>query len=226
MARRVEHPAATTDWRFAPTSKWVRARRGGRTVADSRRALLVWEPGMPFPWYAFPRDDVTVAGVHLDDPDLEGHVMLRWADADEWLEEEETLIGHPRDPFHRVDARRSSRQVRIELDGRVLAESDRPVLLFETNLPMRTYLDPEDVDMERLRPSSTRTTCAYKGHADHLSTETEPDVAWTYATVLVDGPPIAGLIAFYDERVDVTVDGERRTRPQTEWSRRPPGEVL
>jgi uncharacterized protein (DUF427 family) len=221
VARRLQHGADRSEWRYAPTPKWIRARRAGETVADSKRALLVWEPGMPFPWYAFPREDVSVDGVELTEPGVEGHVLLRFRDADEWLEEEEVLVGHPRDPFHRIDVRRSSRHVVVELDGEVLADSHRPALLFETSLPVRTYLPPEDVRTELLRPSGTVTTCAYKGPTVHFSTESKPDIAWMYEQTLPDGPDVAGLIAFYDERVDVTVDGERRERPVTPWSRPP-----
>lgn len=218
VARRAEHPAAGGGWAFAPTAKRVRARRAGRTVADSRAALLVWEPGVPYPWYAFPREDVSVDAQELEDEELRGHVLLRFADADEWLEEDEPVIGHPRDPFHRIDARRSSRHVRVELDGVVLADASRSVLVFETGLPVRTYFEPGDVRLDLLEPSSTRTTCAYKGHAVHFARPPRGDVAWCYEEVLDDSPPVAGLIAFYDERVDFIVDGERRPRPHTQWS--------
>jgi len=132
--------------------------------------------------------------------------------------------GGPRDPFHRVDVLPSSRHVRLELDGHVLAESSRPVLLFETMLPTRYYLPPDDVRAE-LTPSSTRTWCAYKGQASYWSAaagdRVVPDIGWTYQQPLHDAAQVRGLIAFFNERLDVIADGERPERPITLWSSGP-----
>lgn len=156
------------------------------------------------------------------DPDLEGYVVLDFAALD-WHEEDSPVLGHPRDPFHRIDVRRSSRQVRIELDGTVLAESWRPSLLVETSLPvMRYYLPPEDVRRELLRPSTTETACAYKGVATYWSVglpdRTVPDLVWSYPKPLPGAEQVAGLMCFFAERVDVVVDGVLTERPQTPWS--------
>ena len=219
MAVRVA-TALPTGSRYEPTPKWIRAERRGEVVVDSRAALLVWPEGQVVPRYAFPAGDVTLReGVHeCADPDLAGHVLVDWDAAERWLEEDEEVVGHPRDPFHRVDVRRSSRHVVVELEGEVLADSRRPVLLFETGLPVRCYLPREDVRIDQLAASATRTTCAYKGHASYLRLSDGPDIAWTYADPLPDAAQIRGLIAFFDERADVTVDGERRERPTTQWS--------
>jgi len=150
------------------------------------------------------------------DPDLAGFVLLDF-DAFDWLEEDDEIVSHPRDPFHRVDIRHSSRRVRVERDGQVLAESSRPVLVFETSLPMRTYLPRDDVRLDLLGPSSTRTACAYKGVASYLA-RGGADLAWTYEAPLSDARELTGLVCFFDERVDVTVDGEKRPRPVTPWS--------
>jgi uncharacterized protein (DUF427 family) len=150
------------------------------------------------------------------DPDLAEFVLLDF-DAFDWLEEDDEIVSHPRDPFHRVDIRHSSRHVRVERDGQVLAESARPVLVFETSLPVRTYLPRADVRLDLLEPSPTRTACAYKGVASYLARGGE-DLAWTYEAPLPDAGELAGLICFFDERVDVTVDGVSRPRPVTPWS--------
>jgi uncharacterized protein (DUF427 family) len=163
---------------------------------------------------------VEQAGLRLTDPDLAGYVVLDFAKFD-WLEEDEPNVGHPRDPFHRIDIVASSRHVRIERDGTVLAESSRPRLLFETLLPARFYLPEEDVRVPLVR-SAKRTTCAYKGHASYYSPvvgEREiRDLAWTYEHPLREADEVAGLIAFFNERVDVVVDGELLERPITPWS--------
>jgi uncharacterized protein (DUF427 family) len=152
------------------------------------------------------------------DPDLAGHVILDHDGFDAWYEEDEPVVGHPRDPFHRVDMRRSSRHVRVELDGELVAESSRATLLFETSLPTRFYLPREDVLVD-LHPSGKRTYCPYKGQASYWSLEVPgrayQDVAWSYEDPLQDAGPVTGLVAFFDERVDVVLDGERRSRPRT-----------
>jgi uncharacterized protein (DUF427 family) len=124
---------------------------------------------------------LAAAAFRPDDPALHGLVLLDFHAFDTWYEEDEPLVGHPRDPYHRVDVRRSSRHVRIELDGRVLAESSSPSLVFETNLPTRYYLPREDVRVE-LRPSELRTHCPYKGEASYWSVDGEEDLVWAYTT--------------------------------------------
>ena len=135
---------------------------------------------------------------------------------DGWYEEDERIAGHPRDPFHRVDVRQSSRPVRIELDGDVVAETTRARMLFETGLPVRFYLPREDVRLE-LHPSSRRTYCPYKGEASYWSVDAggrrRENLGWSYEQPLPDGPPVAGLVAFWNEVVDVSLDGERLERP-------------
>lgn len=153
------------------------------------------------------------------DPDLSRYVVLDFYAFDTWLEEDEEVVAHPRDPFHRVDVRRSSRYVRIQRDGQLLAESKRPNLVFETALPVRSYLPPEDVRLDLLKPSPTRTACPYKGQASYLSFPPEaPDIAWMYERPLPDAVQLTGLVAFFDEHVDVTVDGEACLRPVSPWS--------
>ena len=154
----------------------------------------------------------------LADPDLAGHVILDFYGFDAWLEEDEPLLGHARDPYHRIDMRRSSRAVRIELDGTLLAQSTRAVLLFETSLPTRFYLPREDVTAA-MRPSDKRTICAYKGHASYWSLDAGENLAWTYENPLPEAAAVKGLVAFFDELVDVSVDGERRERPRTHFAK-------
>jgi uncharacterized protein (DUF427 family) len=147
------------------------------------------------------------------------HLAFHFDSLDEWLEEDEPVLGHPRDPYHRIDVRSTSRRVRISIDGRLVAESERAKALFEAGLPTRWYLLREDVRMDLLEPTDTRTVCAYKGYASYWSVGEEDDVAWTYEEPLHDAREVGGRIAFFDERVDVDVDGERQERPVTQWSR-------
>jgi len=163
------------------------------------------------------------AGFRLADPDLANYVVLDFDVFDSWLEEDEPNFAHPRDPFHRIDILPSSRHVRFELDGEVLAESSHPTLLFETLLPTRYYLAREDIRAE-LVPTETQTWCAYKGQASYWSAtvggRVVPDLAWTYESPLREAAQVRGLVAFFDERVDITLDGQRLERPVTPWSPR------
>jgi uncharacterized protein (DUF427 family) len=142
-----------------------------------------------------------------------GLVRFDWA-ALEWFEEDEQVFVHPRNPYTRVDALRSTRHVRVELDGQLLAESHAPVLVFETGLPTRYYLDRSCLDLTFLRRTETRTACPYKGEtSDYWTAEVGgrvvEDVAWSYRQPFAALAPIAGLVAFYNERVDLVVDGVR-----------------
>ena len=154
------------------------------------------------------------------DPDLAGYVIVDFDGFDEWFEEDERNVGHPRDPFHRIDIVHGSRHVVVELDGEVLAESSAPYLLFEPPIPVRYYLPRDDVRMDLLQPSDTRSICAYKGEASYLSHGEAADLAWTYPAPLREAAEIADRIAFFNERADVVVDGIRLERPVTPWSPR------
>jgi uncharacterized protein (DUF427 family) len=162
------------------------------------------------------------AAFRAADPALAGYVIVDFDAFDAWYEEDEPNVGHPRDPFHRIDIVRSSRHVRVELDGVRLAESSRPYMLFEPPLPVRYYLPAEDVRTDLLTPSETRTFCAYKGQASYLSLADEgaADIAWTYPAPLREASIVTDRIAFFDERVDMIIDGTPLERPVTPWSAR------
>lgn len=171
--------------------------------------------------------DRTAAGAALTYPDspipeLRDAVRLDWDAMDEWLEEDEPVYTHPRDPYTRVDILASSRHVRVELDGVTVADSLRPRILFETHLPPRYYLPLPDVRTELLRPSDTVTHCPYKGAASYYTVEvngrTYADHAWIYRYPLPESQKVAGLVAFYDEKVDVWLDGVRQERPRSKFS--------
>jgi uncharacterized protein (DUF427 family) len=154
---------------------------------------------------------------------LEGMARFEWGALDAWFEEDEEVFVHPRSPYTRVDALRSTREVRVELEGVLLARSRSPVLVFETGLPTRYYLNRTEVDLARLVPSTTQTACPYKGVTSgywsvRAGDATHPDLAWTYDFPTRQLQPIAGLIAFYNEKVDITVDGTRLPRPVTHFS--------
>ncbi len=148
-------------------------------------------------------------------------VRFDWDAMGEWLEEDEPVYTHPRDPYHRVDILASSRHVRVEVDGVTVADSTQPVILFETGLPARYYLPLSDVRTELLTPTATQTHCPYKGAAGYWSVDTghgeHPDLVWIYRAPLPESQKIAGRACFYDEKVDVYLDGELQERPRTHF---------
>jgi uncharacterized protein (DUF427 family) len=159
-----------------------------------------------------------------DEPDLADRLVFSWRPGllDRWLEEDEEVAGHPRDPYKRVDALPSTRHVVVRLDGVVLAESSRPVLLFETGLPVRYYLPEEDVHLGLLVPTTNDSHCPYKGRADrYWDVADRPDarnIAWSYTEPFPAVGPIKDRVAFYNELVDLVVDGVPQPRAESLFS--------
>jgi uncharacterized protein (DUF427 family) len=160
-------------------------------------------------------------------PPIKGLIAFYFNRMDRWLEEDEEISGHPRDPYHRIDVRQTSRHVRISLEGELLAQTRRALALFETGLPIRWYLPLEDVAAE-LRASETTTLCPYKGVAAYHSVAlpgggTAEDLVWFYPDPLSEALPVRDLVCFFNERVDVELDGELQERPESPWSDGPRG---
>jgi uncharacterized protein (DUF427 family) len=238
--------------RVERTAKRVRTYLGGRVVADTTSALLVWE--VPYyPTYYFPLADVDEAALkstgttkhspsrgeavvytvtsgtaeateaalaYPESPleEIRGHVRFEWDAMDAWFEEDEQVYFHPRDPYTRVDILPSSRHVRVEVDGVTVADSRGARILFETGLPARYYLPKTDVRLDLLEHTDTVTHCPYKGTAEYWSVNGAKDLAWSYRTPLPESERVAGLIAFYNEKLDIYVDGELQERPKTKFS--------
>jgi uncharacterized protein (DUF427 family) len=154
-----------------------------------------------------------------------GTARFDWDALDAWYEEDEQVFVHARNPYVRVDALRSHRHVRVSLEGITLAESGTPVLVFETGLPTRYYFDRTDVDFGHLVPTGTQTACPYKGVTSaYWSVRTgdevrggHQDLAWAYDFPTRQLLPIAGLVAFYNEKTDIDVDGMRLPRARTHF---------
>lgn len=147
-------------------------------------------------------------------PELREHIRLDWEQMDRWFEEDEPIYVHPRNPYTRVDILASSRTVRVEIGGEVVAESNSPHILYETGLVPRYYLPLTDVRMDLLTPSATTTSCPYKGTAEYYNIrvgDTDyPDLVWYYRIPLPESQKVAGLVCFYNEKVELYVDGVRQ----------------
>ncbi len=188
----------------------------GVAAADVPEGLL--SPGVPFTAHSAPGTPLTLqvgdrtltgAGFRHHDPDLDGLVVVDSKALDAWWEEDEPVLGHPRDPIHRIECLPSARRVVVRCGDTVLADSSRPVLLFEPPLPIRYYLPRDDVRLDLLQGSDTHTICPYKGVASYFSYAHDgvvaQDVAWTYPDALHDALPVQDMVCFYPEKVDLSV---------------------
>jgi uncharacterized protein (DUF427 family) len=234
------------------SSRRVRTYFGGKLIADSEHVLLVYETKRP-PAYWFRIADVrmeyleqspqaadtirwrlvvkdriahNVARAYIKPTGyraaLEGHLTFYWNEMDAWFEEDEQVFVHPRDPYTRVDTVHSSRHVRAEIEGVTLGETRRPILLFETGLPTRYYVPKQDVRMDLLEPTESVTRCPYKGVAHYWSVRVGDklvkDIVWSYPAPIPECPKIENLFSFYNEHVDLYVDGVLQDRPITPFS--------
>jgi uncharacterized protein (DUF427 family) len=206
-------PLEDVDMRFVIDEGHAQSTRQGTAHRHALQAGGVQRPGAA---RVFGED--AIAGVA-------GTARFDWAALDAWYEEDEQVFVHPRNPYARVDALRSHRHVRVSLDGITLADTASPVLVFETGLPTRYYIDRTDVAFEHLVPSDTQTACPYKGVTSgywsvRIDGQVPPehrDLAWAYDFPTRQLQPIAGQIAFYNEKVDIEVDGHRLAAPHTHF---------
>ncbi|MBL8687973.1 MAG: DUF427 domain-containing protein [Rhodospirillaceae bacterium] len=241
-----------------PVEKRIRVEAAGVTVADSRRALILWE-SEHLPVYYFPLRDIRMDLMMRTDhasvcpykgtaeyyslnaggrtvenllwryatpipecPPIGDYAAFYWTKADRWLEEDEEVFVHPRDPYKRIDCLPSSARIEVSLDGVRLADSSRAVMLFETGLPTRYYLPVEDVTPGILSPSDHSTRCPYKGKAGYhhvtVNGKRRDNIVWFYADPVPEAGRIRGRVCFYNEFVDITLDGKTLERPKTAFS--------
>lgn len=157
-----------------------------------------------------------------DAPPINDLIAFYWNRMDRWLEEDEEVAGHPRDPYHRIDVRRSARHIRISLQDELLAETSRARALFETGLPTRWYMPRQDVKAE-LAPSETASLCPYKGDASYHSVvlrsgELAEDLVWSYPDPMPDALLVKDLVCFLNEKVEIELDGDLQQQPASPWS--------
>ncbi|KAJ3770586.1 DUF427-domain-containing protein [Lentinula raphanica] len=231
--------------------KRVRGFFGGVFIVDTRKAKLVWEhqwyPQYYFLDSELPskyldsgskqtlpdgstRYDIVVGDKREPEAVIvfgdsngnrAGLFKIVYKSMEKWFEEDEQVFVHPKDPYKRVDVLQSSRHIRVEVNGVEVANTYKPRLLFETNLPVRTYIPQTDCKLEFLVPSDLQTACPYKGVAEYYHVRTADvgadNVVWWYQNPTLECAAIKGYYAFYDEKVDIWVDGEKQARPKTHF---------
>jgi uncharacterized protein (DUF427 family) len=191
-----------------PHPRRVQAVRGGRIVIDTERALMVHRRGHPLS-YVFPVDEVGDLPTEPE-PEAPGFVRVPWDAVDTWLEEGRELVHYPPNPYHRVDCRPTRRHLRVSVAGATLVDTHDTVILFETALEPRLYVDPSHVHTNLLRRSETSSYCNYKGFATYWTAVVEDrvvdDVAWSYQDPPPESLPIKGFLSFDASRVDVVAE--------------------
>jgi uncharacterized protein (DUF427 family) len=191
-----------------PHPRRVQGIRAGRTVIDTERALMVHRRGHPLS-YVFPADEIgDLSGE--PEPEAPGYLRVPWDAVDTWLEEGRRLVHYPPNPYHRVDCRPTARGLRVDVAGTTLVDTVDTVILFETALEPRLYVDPSLVRTDLLRPSETASYCNYKGDATYWSAVIGgiviDDVAWSYQDPLPETLPIKGFLSFDAARADVVAE--------------------
>jgi uncharacterized protein (DUF427 family) len=182
----------------------VQALLDGRPVIDTEQALLVHRQGHPLS-YVFPAD--VVAGLRSEpEPEAPGFVHVAWDAVDTWLEEGRELVHYPPNPYHRVDCRPTKRRLRVSVAGSTLVDTDDTVIVFETAVESRLYVDPAKVRTDLLRRSETSSYCNYKGFATYWSADEVDDVAWSYPDPPPESLPIKGFLSFDAARVQVEAE--------------------
>jgi uncharacterized protein (DUF427 family) len=187
-----------------PHPRRVQALLNGRLVIDTEQALMVHRRGQPLS-YVFRADEVGDLPAQPE-PEVPGFVHVPWDAVDTWLEEGRELVHYPPNPYHRVDCRPTKRRLRVSVDGTVLVDTEDTVILFETALEPRLYVDPALVRTELLRQSETTSYCNYKGYATYWSAGDVDDIAWSYGDPPPESLPIKGFLSFDDTRADVVAE--------------------
>ena len=191
-----------------PHPRRVQAVRDGRLVIDTERALMVHRRDHPLS-YVFPVDEVGDLATEPE-PEAPGFVHVPWDAVDTWLEEGRELVHYPPNPYHRVDCRPTKRRLRVSVNGATLVDTDDTVIVFETALDPRLYVDPSHVRIDLLRRSETSSYCNYKGFATYWSVVLDDlavdDVAWSYEDPPPESLPIRGFLSFDATRVDVVAE--------------------
>jgi uncharacterized protein (DUF427 family) len=191
-----------------PHPRRIRAERDGRTVIDTEKALLVHRPGRMLA-YAFPVAEVGDLP-HEAEPEAPGFVTVPWDAVDTWFEEGRQLVTYPPNPYHRVDLHPTCRRLTITVAGTTLVDTDDTLILFETALEPKLYVDPAHVRTDLLRRTETTSWCNYKGWASYWAAEIDgtvvEDVAWSYEDPLPESSRIAGFLSFDPEKVELSAE--------------------
>lgn len=179
-------------------------------MIDTEQALMVHRPGRPLS-YLFRAEEVGELPAEPE-PQAPGYVQVPWDSVDTWLEEGRELVHYPPNPYHRVDCRPTTRRLRVSAAGTTLVDTRDTMIVFETALEPRLYVDPAQVRTDLLRRSETTSYCNYKGFATYWSAGDVEDVAWSYPDPPPESLPIKGFLSFDGARVEMLAELPRGCR--------------
>jgi uncharacterized protein (DUF427 family) len=170
----------------------------------------------PTAWYTVQAGDHSkprAAWQHTELPDyaseLKGRVAFAWRAMEAFYEEDERIVGHAADPYHRVDIRQTSRHLTVRYQDQVIADTRRPLALYESGFAPRWYVPRDDVDLAALAPAEGQTFCPYKGLASYYDIGGAHRAAWSYEDAWTEVRRVCGLISFEPDKVEVDLDGTR-----------------
>jgi uncharacterized protein (DUF427 family) len=150
---------------------------------------------------------------HIDLPayasELRARVAFAWPAMDAFYEEDERIVGHAADPYHRIDIRATSRHLVVRDAGQVIADTRRPLALYESGFAPRWYMPREDVDESTLKPGEGQTFCPYKGLASYYDIGNHKRAAWSYIHAWPEVARVTNLVSFEPDEIDVYLDAEQ-----------------
>jgi uncharacterized protein (DUF427 family) len=228
-----------------PLRRRMRVRFGGKWIADSERALVLFEPGH-YPMAYFPETDIAPNTLHSTEhttrhpelgvtswyavqageqkakrgawqhiglpayaSDLHGRVAFAWPAMDAFYEEDERIVGHAADSYHRIDIRRTSRHLVVRHGERIIADTKQPLALYESGFAPRWYVPRADVDESALTPVERQTFCPYKGLCSYYDIGDAHLAVWSYPDAYPEVHRISNLLSFEPDMVSVQLDGEQ-----------------
>jgi uncharacterized protein (DUF427 family) len=207
-AGRFSPPIPTNVVFIEPHARRVQALLDGRLVIDTEQVLMVHRRGHPLT-YVFPADEVGDLPTEPE-PEAPGFVHVPWDAVDTWLEEGRELVHYPPNPYHRIDCRPTKRRLRVSVNDTVLVDTKETIILFETALEPRLYVDPAFVRTDLLHRSAMSSYCNYKGFAGYWSIamgdRVIDDIAWSYEDPPPESLPIKGFLSFDADRIDVVAE--------------------
>jgi uncharacterized protein (DUF427 family) len=169
----------------------------------------------PTSWFSVQADAQHVAargawqhtGLPAHASELQGLVAFAWRAMDAFYEEDERIVGHAADPYHRIDIRQASRHLVVRHGERVIAETKRPLVLYESGFAPRWYVPRADIDVSALVPVKLQTFCPYKGLCSYYAIGDARQAAWSYPDAYPEVGRISGLVSFEPDIVTVHLDG-------------------
>ena len=140
---------------------------------------------------------------------LDGRLAFAWRAMDAFYEEDERIVGHAADAYHRIDIRSTSRHFVVRDGEQVIADTQHPLALYESGFAPRWYVPRADIDESALKPVEGQTFCPYKGIASYSDIGSHKRAAWSYVNAWTEVRRVSNLVSFEPDKIDVYLDGKQ-----------------